>query len=810
MSKNIKQIFDANPSTTAADGDLFYMGKSPFGIGDDSAMQFSYLQKNLFQNNRLASSQEFGQGGGSEFVITNASFSGGQYVLTNPCPNIVVVKSTDPLNNKVLLPPAQGTSSFNLFNGPAIHVPIGFEPINVTDSGGTTVIAAMATGQADNFYLSDNSTMVGGWYVDPFVESINGISGQMLFTAGANMDITENGDGTITFSAISGPSAVTSGQCNLFILANVTNTTFAGTGIPTKILSGNLHVLNQTNFLATLVGGTPNIQFLTTAARRIKIDACFTVRTSSVLTQTYTLYLSIVNGATVTTTGAISSITVNPTGSPGPQEISLTYNLSLTGSGDSLQFYISNDSATTDPVIVTQGAITILDTTQFGGFTSTDNLPQGTTNKYLSIDGGTTYQNVTGAIVSGHIPSFSGTGGLLADSGIPTGQVVRTVGNQSIAGTKIFTDPTFALIPSSPGDGSSIIFENSTYNVTNGSDQGAGVDIYQEYFAGTSATAGGTTYFWSTGFNYENAGGDSGYFFSQILNKGVRNTIFQMMGGDATNGNRVLFGGSSPSPNISNLSIGLSKSDNPHLGAVFEIASTTQGVLISRMTNAQMNSINVSDTPTGLLVYTNDAPKGLNYWDGSWNLIPAISSSAPLSATLGGTGVSNPTAHSLPVAEGSSAFTFLGPLTNGQMLIGSTGANPVAATISAGTGVTVSTGAGSLTISATGGGPYTEVTGTSQAMAVNNEYTANNAGLVTLTLPATAAIGDYVIVNGLGAGGWKIAQNASQTIHAGSSATTVGVGGSLASTNRFDSIKLKCVVANTTWIQQWAGNLTTV
>lgn len=192
----------------------------------------------------------------------------------------------------------------------------------------------------------------------------------------------------------------------------------------------------------------------------------------------------------------------------------------------------------------------------------------------------------------------------------------------------------------------------------------------------------------------------------------------------------------------------------------------------------------------------------------------AINSNFPATPALpinGGTGVSSPTAHTLPVAEGASNFNFLGPLTNGQLLIGSTGADPVAAVISAGSGISVTIGAGSLTIGATGNAPYTEVTGTTQSMAVNNEYTANNAGLVTLTLPATAAIGDEVTVNGKGAGGWLIAQNASQLIHLGSSVTTTGTGGSLASTNLWDNIKLKCVTANTTWVAQTViGNITVV
>lgn len=75
----------------------------------------------------------------------------------------------------------------------------------------------------------------------------------------------------------------------------------------------------------------------------------------------------------------------------------------------------------------------------------------------------------------------------------------------------------------------------------------------------------------------------------------------------------------------------------------------------------------------------------------------------PLSPASAGTGVASPTAHTLPVAQGSSAFTFLGPLTNGQLLIGSTGANPVATTLTAGSGVTITNGAGTITLALSSG-----------------------------------------------------------------------------------------------------------
>lgn len=106
---------------------------------------------------------------------------------------------------------------------------------------------------------------------------------------------------------------------------------------------------------------------------------------------------------------------------------------------------------------------------------------------------------------------------------------------------------------------------------------------------------------------------------------------------------------------------------------------------------------------------------------------------------------------------------------------------------------------------------WVDVTGTSQTIAINTGYIADNAALVTLTLPTTAAQGTTFRIAGNGAGGWLLAQNASQTVKFGNTATTAGVGGSLASTDAGDALECLCVVANTTWrVLSAVGNLTVV
>jgi hypothetical protein len=84
-------------------------------------------------------------------------------------------------------------------------------------------------------------------------------------------------------------------------------------------------------------------------------------------------------------------------------------------------------------------------------------------------------------------------------------------------------------------------------------------------------------------------------------------------------------------------------------------------------------------------------------------------------------------------------------------------------------------------------------------MQPNKGYITNGGALVTLTLPATSAVGDTLEIVGQGVGGWLIAQDDGQSVRIGINASTIGATGSVASDNRYDSVKLVCTVADTSW-----------
>lgn len=120
--------------------------------------------------------------------------------------------------------------------------------------------------------------------------------------------------------------------------------------------------------------------------------------------------------------------------------------------------------------------------------------------------------------------------------------------------------------------------------------------------------------------------------------------------------------------------------------------------------------------------------------------------------------------------------------------------------LTAGSGISINQSGATIVISSTApGNTIVVVTAASQQMIANVTYQINFASLVTLTLPLTSNLGDRIFITGLGAGGWTIAQNSGQNIQIGNISSTIGVGGSVSSTNRYDGIELFCSVANTTW-----------
>lgn len=115
--------------------------------------------------------------------------------------------------------------------------------------------------------------------------------------------------------------------------------------------------------------------------------------------------------------------------------------------------------------------------------------------------------------------------------------------------------------------------------------------------------------------------------------------------------------------------------------------------------------------------------------------------------------------------------------------------------------VTIDSTTGQLgVVSGIPGFTWSVETGASVAMVVNHGYIANNAGTMTLSLPASAAVGSIIEITGMNnATGWQVTQAAGQQIFFGVTQTTLGATGTITSSATRDAIRMVCIVANTTW-----------
>jgi hypothetical protein len=106
-------------------------------------------------------------------------------------------------------------------------------------------------------------------------------------------------------------------------------------------------------------------------------------------------------------------------------------------------------------------------------------------------------------------------------------------------------------------------------------------------------------------------------------------------------------------------------------------------------------------------------------------------------------------------------------------------------------------------------GPIT-ITASSYQLDLNIVYIIDTNSRCLLSLPLSAPVGSFVNIVNRGSGGWRIMQNANQSIKGGSD-STLGTAGYIESQTSGDSVFLRCVNADTDFkINSQRGTLTIV
>ena len=266
-----------------------------------------------------------------------------------------------------------------------------------------------------------------------------------------------------------------------------------------------------------------------------------------------------------------------------------------------------------------------------------------------------------------------------------------------------------------------------------------------------------------------------------------------------------------PTGNLATLSDDSSTSVSPSAGNI-QIAGTADQVATTAGSSVLTISLIGPYTPA---TYT---AHGVLIGEGTGSVVattPGTTGQVLIGSTaadpaFGALGVnSGLTAHGVLLGENNSAIAATTAGSNGQVFLGSTSADPAFGTLTTSTGVNYTTGAHALAIDVISGGYKINAASTGVALVAQNSYTVTQAAQTSFSLPATAAVGDmFLIASGTGnTSGWIITQGASQEIWAGASHTTNGATGTLAGALHC-SVVLMCAVANTDFIIVGGSGLT--
>jgi hypothetical protein len=144
-----------------------------------------------------------------------------------------------------------------------------------------------------------------------------------------------------------------------------------------------------------------------------------------------------------------------------------------------------------------------------------------------------------------------------------------------------------------------------------------------------------------------------------------------------------------------------------------------------------MSIISVGTTLTTGLVLSSDLNGNLVIKTGSAGTT-AVTISAAQVVTL---------ANALPVGSGGTGVTSIP--TNGQLLVGN-GTGFTLATLTAGSGMTITNGTGTITLAAGGLPPVTVSNTTTISAVAGNHYVLTAVSATTVTLPASPTISDTV------------------------------------------------------------------
>lgn len=741
MSQNIDQIYTTNPAASMQSADLLYLGRSPYGVTDDFAIQWTDMQDSITAVGTIAA-------GVWEGTVVGITYGGTGVSTVTSSPTASAWAGWD--------------ANFNLS---ANNFLAGFGT-TVTAAGNT--VLTVASEMIQEFTGSTTQTVTL-----PVVSTL---------PLGFQFKIINNSSDVVTVNS-SGGNEVQAMEANTTLF--LTCVAITGTGAASW---NDVYVSDVAG--VTSITGTANQVIASSATGNVTLSTPQDIAITSSPTFAGLDVDNInINGNTISSTDAAGDINLTP---------DTTGDLVLDGQ----KWPQADGSAST--LLTTDGAGQLSWTTATfpgtAGATGTILRSNGTnwvasTSTFADTYGASTLLYSNGANTVAGLATANN--GILVTSGTGVPSIGNAVGADITVNTitvglgplGVSTDTALgyqALLSASSGAVNTAVGYQALTGKTSGSGNTA---------VGRTALSGVITSDYNTAIGTSAGNGASGAAAANVF-VGRNSGTAGVVSGNAnvTSGTNNTFLGTACAPNavapVGVLGIGYGATPEKATGATSGDAGP--GIAIGS-----------SDAKVGFrgdgTIYTGGTGRG--YWrpklNGTAYLMPCF-----IDGTL--------TASASMVTDSAGSPILSSAMTDGQVIIGSTGATPTAAALTAGTGVSITNGAGSITINSTGGGLATAtIAGTSDTAVVNTQYIALNAGQTTVTLPATFAVGDVVRLVGATAntGGWILTAATGDTIRVNNSTTSAG-GTVTSSAVAGQTIEVICDVANASWVMTATASVT--
>lgn len=378
--------------------------------------------------------------------------------------------------------------------------------------------------------------------------------------------------------------------------------------------------------------------------------------------------------------------------------------LRMTGAGGALPIQTSSGGNPGIGALSGAGAVVLLTSTGSAWKIVSGNASTVFSGILTVPNGGTGVATITtnGVLVG------QGTGALVATAAGTTGQYLS--GNTS-------SPPTWRTLAS----GVVTTFSAGTTGFTPSSATGGAITL-----AGTLIPANGGT-------------GLSSYAVGDLIYASASATLAKLAG--VATGNALISGGVTTAPSWGKIGLTTHVSGTlPVANGGTGAASFTQYTLLYGNTTSAFGEVAVGTTGQILVGVTGGAPVFTSVPASGVSTIGFGTTGLTPSSAIGGVVT---VAGTLAVANGGTGQT---SYTNGQLLIGNTSGNTLTkASLTAGTGISITPGTGTITIAATASGPTTSTQTTNFAASALNIYCVDTTGgAVTATLPAAPANGDSI------------------------------------------------------------------